>query len=126
SHAPPWPVDAAAPPGLLAPSSPPWPSKPTSPGSLVPQSLPWLINDHPPPLDSTPPAAPRPSFPPALPWLPLDPQRHPGLSGLQPHLGLLHHLLCCCLPPPWLLPPSAPLWVTCKAVAWVLPGSSCS
>ncbi|KAL0195717.1 hypothetical protein M9458_009289, partial [Cirrhinus mrigala] len=30
------------------------------------------------------------------------------------------------LPPPWLLPPSAPPWATIMAVAWVLPGSSCS
>ncbi|KAI2657574.1 Nuclear mitotic apparatus protein 1 [Labeo rohita] len=30
------------------------------------------------------------------------------------------------LPPPWFLPPSAPPWATIMAVAWVLPGSSCS
>ncbi|KAI2654718.1 Accumulation-associated protein [Labeo rohita] len=60
------PSDPAAPPRLLASSSPPWPiGPPASPGSLVPLAPPWSVIDPPSPQDSTPPAAPRRSVPPA-------------------------------------------------------------
>ncbi len=58
----PWPVDPAAPPRLLVPSSPPWPiSHQLRSGPLVSLVPPWSVFDISPPRDSTSPAAPRPS-----------------------------------------------------------------
>ncbi|KAI2662195.1 Zinc homeostasis factor 1 [Labeo rohita] len=51
-------IDPAAPPWLLALSTPPWHVSPMAPlASLVPPALPWSGDDHPAPRDSTPLAA---------------------------------------------------------------------
>lgn len=56
---PPQPLDQAALPWLLAPSSPPWAiSPPALPGSIIPPALPWPFVNHTPPWDSIPRATP--------------------------------------------------------------------
>ncbi len=77
------------------------------------------------------PWSPEPSAPPwppgssASPWLvgSPSPPRAPPPPAPPPLVGPLESAA---ITPPWLLPPSAPPWAIIIAVAWVLPGSSCS
>ncbi len=71
------------------------------------------------------PAPPWPSGSSVLPWLigsPSSPQAPPPLAPPS-SVGPLESSA---LTPPQILPPSAPPWATIMAVAWVLPGSSCT
>ncbi|KAI2661449.1 Chromatin-remodeling ATPase INO80 [Labeo rohita] len=105
SWPPPRPIGPAAPPWLLALSSPPLPASPPALlGFLIPPALSCSVVDHLPPRDSTPLASPRHSvplalsgsfFPPTPPWssITLAPLRPSGSS-----------------PVPWSPEPSAPPW----------------
>ncbi|KAL0179697.1 hypothetical protein M9458_025139, partial [Cirrhinus mrigala] len=153
SQALPRPDDSAAPPRLLAPSSPMrLISPPAPPGSLIPLAPPWSVVNHPPPLDSTPPAASRPSIPLALSTLVLCRSssttafRIPVSASVAISIcsALALRILsitlarrlsitasastttCSPLHPLWLLHLSAPPWPTFLGVAWVPPASSCS
>lgn len=111
ARTPPWPVDLAAPPRLLAPSPPPSPVDPSAPqGSLIPPAPPWSGVALPLPLDSSPLAAPHRSVPPALlgsflppapPWFSVAPAT-PWISGSSPWSP--EPSAPPCLPPP---PPSS-------------------
>ncbi|KTG45652.1 hypothetical protein cypCar_00000553 [Cyprinus carpio] len=101
-------------------------------GSSFPSAPPRSSVAPVPPLPSGSPPLPRspePSAPPwpsgssPSPWLISSPPQAPPPPALLPLVGPLESSA---LPPPWLLPPSATLWVTILAVAWVLLGSSCS
>ncbi len=160
----PRPVDPAAPPWLLAPSSPPWsvhllrraPSylrlrfvlsssiyrlgtpllrlrlvPPASSGSSFPLAAPRPSEAPAPPRPSgfpplhwspEPSVPPRPSGSSSSPWLIGPPPQAPPPPALPPLVGPLESSA---LPPPWLLPPSAPLWVTITAVTWFPSGAAC-
>ncbi len=150
---PPSPIDPPAPPGSLVPPAPPWSgidlpspqdssplaaprrSIPPAPlGSFLPSAPPGSsVAPAPPRISGAPPSpwSPEHSAPPwppgssASPWLvgSPSPPRAPPPPAPPPLVGpwsrrpsLLHGFL----------PPSAPPWAIIMAVAWVLPGSSCS
>ncbi len=144
---PPSPINPPAPPGSLVPPAPPWsgidppspqdssplaaprrsvppaplgsflPSAP--PGSSVAPAPPRISGALPSPWSPEPSAPPWPPGSSASPWLVGSPPRAPP----PPLVGPLESAA---ITPPWLLPPSAPPWAIIMAVAWVLPGSSCS
>ncbi|KAI2644970.1 Titin [Labeo rohita] len=141
SWTPPRPSDPVAPSRLSAPSSPLSPvGPPAPPGSLVPPASPWSVVVPPspqllrlrlppaPPQSSGASSLPRSPEPWAPPW-PSGSSMSPRIIGSPsppappPSVGPLESSA---LPPPWLLPPSAPLWATIMAAAWVSLGTCCS
>ncbi len=75
----------------------------------------WRISRSPPPPQSLKSSASA--------WLIGSPPRAPPPPALPPLVGPTESAA---IPPSWLLSPSAPPGVNSMAVAWVLPGSSCS
>ncbi|KAL0186253.1 hypothetical protein M9458_017923 [Cirrhinus mrigala] len=85
----------AAPPWLLAPSSPPWPGSALAPlGFLIPPAPPWSF------------VAPAPLRSHLFHLGPPEPPCHPGSLARHLHLGLPCHLLLCRHPSSFMAPPS--------------------